>query len=130
MDGAVGFTQNPIAPGEEFTYNFRISDIQAGTFWYHAHDQVQRGDGIFGPFIVHPPTQSDDENSRSTLHEYDEERVITVGDWYHRPANEALAWYMRAGSFGMEPVADSILVSGVGAHNCSKVVPARPVHCD
>ena len=129
MDGAVGFTQNAVAPGESFRYRFKISDDQAGTFWYHAHEEVQRADGIFGPLIVHRPnTIGNDSLDWET--EYDEERVIMVNDYYHRPAKEALAWYLRAGSFGMEPVPDSILLNGMGFYNCSNAVPSRPVSCN
>jgi Multicopper oxidase len=34
MDGVVGVTQQAILPGEDFTYDFVISNTQAGTFWY------------------------------------------------------------------------------------------------
>ena len=33
MDGVPGLTQQPIRPGESFTYEFTPPD--AGTFWYH-----------------------------------------------------------------------------------------------
>ncbi len=35
MDGTVGVTQCPIAPGNSFEYTF--SADRAGTFWYHSH---------------------------------------------------------------------------------------------
>lgn len=127
-DGAVGFTQSPIASGTNFTYHITIAAEQWGTFWYHAHDQVQRADGLFGGFIVHRPV----EHTADGVREYDglEERLLLVGDWYHRPAEDVLAWYMRAGSFGNEPVPDSMLVNGRGAYNCSMAVRARPVDCE
>jgi FtsP/CotA-like multicopper oxidase with cupredoxin domain len=129
MDGAIGFTQDPILPGETFTYQFLISNDQIGTFWYHAHDHVQRGDGLFGALVIHRPSDMAPARTEISAYEYDEERIMMVGDWYHRSANDALAWYMRSGSFGIEPVPDSMLVSGIGAYNCSKAVPARPVEC-
>ncbi|KAI1323730.1 Cupredoxin [Xylariaceae sp. FL0255] len=121
MDGAVGMTQDPVRPGGNMTYHFKISENQAGTFWYHSHSQIQRGDGLYGAFIVHSPQEYDVI--------VDEERVIMINDWYHRSSLDALAWYMRSSSFGIEPVPDSILINGVGAYNCSKAVPARPVEC-
>jgi FtsP/CotA-like multicopper oxidase with cupredoxin domain len=130
MDGAIGFTQDPILPGESFTYQFRISDNQIGSFWYHAHDHVQRGDGLFGALIIHRPTDMAHTTTDIQTYHWDEERVLMVGDWYHRSANDALAWYMRSGSFGIEPVPDSMLINGIGAYNCSKAVPARPVECN
>ena len=52
MDGVSGLTQDPVNPGEEFTYNFTVPD--AGTFWYHAHNMswshVARG--LYGALIV------------------------------------------------------------------------------
>ncbi|MCC6317377.1 MAG: multicopper oxidase family protein [Gemmatimonadaceae bacterium] len=51
MDGTER-TQNPIAPGETFTYRFRVPD--AGTFWYHSHfnETVQLERGLYGALIV------------------------------------------------------------------------------
>jgi FtsP/CotA-like multicopper oxidase with cupredoxin domain len=52
MDGVPHVTQAPIAPGEEFLYEFELPD--AGTFWYHpherSHEQVARG--LYGALIV------------------------------------------------------------------------------
>jgi len=127
FDGADGLTQCPIAPGASFTYQITISDEQHGTFWYHAHQQVQRADGLYGGLIVHNPVSQDAANSHRI--EYDEERLLLIGDWYHRPADNVLKWYMRAGSFGMEPVPDSMVINGLGSYNCSLAVPARPVDC-
>ncbi|GME23673.1 multicopper oxidase [Neofusicoccum parvum] len=128
MDGVVGFTQHPILPGANFTYEFDIAEDQAGSFWYHAHKQVQRADGLFGGLIVHRPSIAGSPLDPQK-YEYDEERLLLVGDWYHRSANEVLAWYMRAAPFGNEPVPDSLLINGLGAYNCSKAVRARPVEC-
>lgn len=130
MDGAVGITQDSIKPGTNFTYEFKVSEEQHGTFWYHAHDGVQRADGIYGGFIVHRPLVSPGAKSDSELYDYDEERLLMIGDWYHRTAEEVFAWYMRPASFGNEPVPDSILVNGMGAYNCSQAIRARPVDCE
>lgn len=127
-DGAVGFTQDPIMPDSNFTYVIKIAENQWGTFWYHAHDQVQRADGLFGAFIVHRPVE--EVMGKAEDVEEAEDRVLLVGDWYHRPAEDVLKWYMRAGSFGNEPVPDSLLINGRGAYNCSMAVPARPIDCE
>ncbi|WP_327008627.1 multicopper oxidase domain-containing protein [Dactylosporangium sp. NBC_01737] len=55
-------------PGGQFVYRF-VPD-RAGTFWYHTHrdsqDAVSRG--LFGAFIVDPPTASaDDRTYEATL---------------------------------------------------------------
>lgn len=52
MDGVAYVTQDPIAPGGEFVYEFVVPD--AGTFWYHPHvdSTEQVGRGLAGPLIV------------------------------------------------------------------------------
>lgn len=52
MDGVPHLTQEPIAPGRTFTYEFDCLD--AGTFWYHPHvrSSSQVGRGLYGPLIV------------------------------------------------------------------------------
>jgi FtsP/CotA-like multicopper oxidase with cupredoxin domain len=55
MDGAPGFTQDPIPPGGTFTYDFVVPD--AGTFWYHPHSDsaAQVGYGLYGALVVNDP---------------------------------------------------------------------------
>jgi FtsP/CotA-like multicopper oxidase with cupredoxin domain len=55
MDGVPGLTQEPIRPGESFTYDFTCPD--AGTFWYHPHlgSPEQLGRGLYGALIVDEP---------------------------------------------------------------------------
>jgi FtsP/CotA-like multicopper oxidase with cupredoxin domain len=52
MDGVPNVTQEPIAPGATFPYEFPVTD--SGTYWYHPHrksfEQVARG--LFGVLIV------------------------------------------------------------------------------
>ena len=52
MDGVHGLTQEPIAPGKSFVYEFDLH--QNGTFFYHSHGPMQEGLGMAGPFIIHP----------------------------------------------------------------------------
>lgn len=54
MDGTPR-VQNPVKPGEEFTYRFRVPD--AGSFWYHPHIRadVQVEKGLYAPLIVFDP---------------------------------------------------------------------------
>ncbi|KAG5793776.1 hypothetical protein H9Q69_007169 [Fusarium xylarioides] len=103
MDGAVGFTQCPIAPSRSFTYNFTIGAEEHGTFWWHSHSDVQRADGLWGGLIVHSPDEIDMPS---------EDFLLMIGDYR-----------------GNEPVPDSLLVNGQGRFNCSMAVPARPVVC-
>jgi FtsP/CotA-like multicopper oxidase with cupredoxin domain len=55
MDGSPGVTQEPIAAGGEFTYEFVAKD--AGTYWYHPHvdSSAQVGLGLYGPILVADP---------------------------------------------------------------------------
>lgn len=52
MDGGPGLSQNPIMPGESFTYEFMLH--QNGTFFYHSHMPMQEMLGMIGLFIIHP----------------------------------------------------------------------------
>ena len=69
MDGTE-MVQRPVAPGETFTYRFRLPD--AGTFWYHPHsnETVQLERGLCGALIVRAPDEP-------TL---DRERVLVLDD--------------------------------------------------
>ncbi|MGE3992037.1 multicopper oxidase family protein [Pseudorhodoplanes sp.] len=52
MDGVPHLTQQPIASGGQFTYEFECPD--AGTYWYHPHhsSSEQIGRGLSGSLIV------------------------------------------------------------------------------
>jgi FtsP/CotA-like multicopper oxidase with cupredoxin domain len=54
MDGVPHITQEPIAPGESFTYEFVAKP--AGSHMYHSHHNAtdQVGRGLLGAFIVEP----------------------------------------------------------------------------
>jgi FtsP/CotA-like multicopper oxidase with cupredoxin domain len=53
-DGVAGITQDAVAPGRSFSYEFVASD--AGTYWYHSHqDTTQQIEaGLFGALVVEP----------------------------------------------------------------------------
>jgi FtsP/CotA-like multicopper oxidase with cupredoxin domain len=52
MDGVPGLTQDAVATGGTFDYDFDLPD--AGTFWYHPHanSAEQVGRGLYGALIV------------------------------------------------------------------------------
>jgi manganese oxidase len=54
MDGMPGISQDAIAPGGTFTYEFTLN--QNGTFFYHSHMAMQEMMGLIGLFIIHPRT--------------------------------------------------------------------------
>jgi FtsP/CotA-like multicopper oxidase with cupredoxin domain len=69
MDGT-DMVQRPVAPGETFTYRFRLPD--AGTFWYHPHmnETVQLERGLYGAIVVRAPDEP----------RLDAERVVVLDD--------------------------------------------------
>lgn len=97
MDGVIGVTQSPIRPGESFEYKFKISNNQAGTFWYHAHSELQRADGLYGALIVHEASANKSENLK-----YEEDVALMIGDWYHRSAHQVLDYFTDWTNFGNE----------------------------
>lgn len=104
MDGVPAVTQYPISPGSSFTYQFTIPVNQSGTFWYHAHSGVIRSDGLYGGIVVHEPAPRSTVRGLMARHRPVDERefLLLVGDWYHQPAEEVLAWFMSIESFGNE----------------------------
>jgi manganese oxidase len=54
MDGVPHVTQDPIRPGDSFTYEFTVRST--GSHMYHSHHNAtdQVGRGLLGAFIVHP----------------------------------------------------------------------------
>ena len=58
MDGVPGYSQEPVQPGETFTYDFVVPD--AGIYWYHPHvmSAAQVGFGLYGAFLVEDPAET------------------------------------------------------------------------
>ena len=101
MDGTLGLTQSAIPQGGSMRYEFDIADDQCGTFWYHAHSQLQRADGLYGGLVVHCPSEMGKPGGQREL-QYGNEQLLLIGDWYHRRAEDVLAWYDHWRSFGQE----------------------------
>lgn len=72
-DGVAGVTQDAVAPGQSYTYRFRVEE--AGTRWYHSHQagSVQVRRGLFGPLVIEPeqPARAVDEDVMVALHDWD-----------------------------------------------------------
>ncbi len=56
QDGVPGVGQEPIKPGQTYTYDFTLRDDNVGTYFYHSHydDLRQVSGGLYGAFIVDP----------------------------------------------------------------------------
>jgi hypothetical protein len=52
MDGVPEISFAGIAPGETFTYRFKVG--QSGTYWYHSHSAFQEITGMYGAIVVEP----------------------------------------------------------------------------
>lgn len=60
MDGPANITQKPIGRGNEYRYEFTA--VQAGSFFYHSHDHVDRQQalGLYGAMIIDPSQAADE----------------------------------------------------------------------
>ena len=102
MDGVVGLTQCDIMPFKNFTYRFRIGEGELGTFWYHAHSGVQRADGLYGGLIVHKPSDMVNGAKNPSRYQYEAEKLLLIGDWYHSQAQTVLDLFKNPTLFGLE----------------------------
>lgn len=112
QDGTVGVTQCPIAPGQDFTYEFTVNG-QSGTYWWHGHQGVQTSDGLHGPLVIH----SRDEK-KFQENPYDTDRVIFLSDHYHDLSSALLWQYLKPDMENTEPVPESGLINGRTTRNC------------
>jgi CopA family copper-resistance protein len=71
MDGVPGISFKGIAPGETFTYRFKVQ--QSGTYWYHSHSGMQEQTGVYGAIIV-DPAGADPIRA-------DRDYVVQLSDW-------------------------------------------------
>jgi CopA family copper-resistance protein len=71
MDGAPQISFDGIAPGETFTYRFKVK--QSGTYWYHSHSGMQEQTGLYGAIVI-DPAKPDPVKS-------DRDYVVLLSDW-------------------------------------------------
>jgi FtsP/CotA-like multicopper oxidase with cupredoxin domain len=115
MDGTVGVTQCPIAPGYSFTYRFNVTG-QSGTYHYHSHMSMQASDGLVGPLVIH--ARGGEEQDLQKI-DYSQDRVVLLSDHYYDPSHQLLMQYLAPGSENDEPVPPSALINGRNLRNCS-----------
>ncbi|WP_454860688.1 multicopper oxidase domain-containing protein [Promicromonospora soli] len=70
MDGVPHITQDPIAAGGSFAYEFVAPD--PGTYFYHPHTGVQLDRGLYGVLVIDDPAEPG---------AYDDEWVVVLDDW-------------------------------------------------
>ena len=71
MDGAPQISFNGIAPGETFTYRFKVQ--QTGTYWYHSHSEMQEQTGLYGAIIIDPAKSEEVRSER--------DYIVLLSDW-------------------------------------------------
>jgi CopA family copper-resistance protein len=71
MDGVPGISFKGIAPGETFTYRFKVR--QSGTYWYHSHSGMQEQTGLYGSIIIDP--------AGTESIQADRDYVVQLSDW-------------------------------------------------
>lgn len=71
MDGVPGVSFPGIAPGETFTYRFKVQ--QSGTYWYHSHTAFQEQTGMYGAIVVEP--------AAGERFPADRDHVVVLSDW-------------------------------------------------
>ena len=69
-DGVPGVTQDPIAAGATYVYEFTAPD--PGTYFFHPHTGVQLDRGLYAPLIIDDPHEPGG---------YDDEWVVVLDDW-------------------------------------------------
>ena len=93
-DGVPGVTQDPIAAGATYTYDYTVPD--PGTYFYHPHVGVQLDRGLYAPLIIDDPQEPGD---------YDHEWILVLDDWVDgtgRTPDDILTTLTSSGEGGMD----------------------------
>ncbi|MGX6571233.1 copper resistance system multicopper oxidase [Cupriavidus necator] len=72
MDGVPGISFAGIAPGETFTYRFKVD--QTGSYWYHSHSGFQEMTGVYGGIVIDPARGVDGVRA-------DRDYTVLLSDW-------------------------------------------------
>jgi iron transport multicopper oxidase len=122
MDGPAMVNQCPIAPGEDFLYQFDTAG-QTGNYWYHSHLSTQYCDGLRGAFAVYDP----DDPLKGLYDVDDASTIITLGEWYHNPAPTDQNTFFKT---GIIPVQFAGMINGVGRFIGGPLVPYSVITVD
>lgn len=77
MDGVPGISFDGIAPGQTFTYRFKVG--QTGTYWYHSHSGFQEQTGMYGAIVIDPRGRDP--------YGADRDHVVVLSDWTDEDPN-------------------------------------------
>ena len=114
-DGVPAIGQCPIAPGKSLQYSFK-ADLY-GTSWYHSHYSAQYAGGLFGPMIIHGPSNAD----------YDVDvGPVLISDWFHKQYYDLVQDIMGTEKTLVAPKSDNNLINGKMDFDCSLVKDGTP----
>lgn len=110
MDGVPGMNGfHGIAPGETFTYRFKVR--QSGTYWYHSHSGGQEQEGLAGPIVIEPAKSGGIPTSRDyvvMLSDFTDERADRIlrnlkadSGYYNRAKRTVGDFFRDAGKNGV-----------------------------
>ncbi|GAP83150.2 putative iron transport multicopper oxidase FET3 [Rosellinia necatrix] len=116
MDGAVGSSQCPLPPDYTMSYSFTANE--AGTYWYHSHNMGQYPDGFRGPLVVHNPQDP-------YLHDYDEDVVLTVSDWYRSQSPALVSKMLQPNNTGFQPPRPNSVIVNEGSDGHIPISPGK-----
>ncbi len=89
MDGVPGISFEGIAPGETFTYRFKVQ--QTGTYWYHSHTGFQEQTGMYGAIIIDPDA--------TEFMRVDRDYVVQLSDWTDEDPHKVFAKLKKQGDY-------------------------------
>ncbi|MDF1758509.1 MAG: multicopper oxidase domain-containing protein [Legionellaceae bacterium] len=89
MDGVDDVSQKEIDPGKTFQYKFELK--QSGTYWYHAHQELEEQQGLYGAFIVEPKNNED--------YQYSKDFPIVLSDWSNTYPEKVLKNLKKTGEY-------------------------------
>lgn len=109
MDGVAWLTQLPIPPHTTYIYKFPV--LQAGTYWYHSHYDLQEQIGLYGALIFNKRTEPDIPTIPIVLSDWSNtkpkeiDRMLhTENDWFAIEKHSTQSYWeaLKAGKIGVK----------------------------